>query len=250
MIYRLISAFWLLMLGAPFSVFASDLPTTIVKVKPSIVAIGTYNRLASPTSKLLGTGFIVGDGRLVATNAHVIRISMKQKQKEKLVVFVGQGTNVDMREATIEKIDDAHDIAVVKIAGAPIKPLSLSKQQVKEGELFAFTGYPIGAVLGLHPVTHRGIISSIPPSATPAANTKSLSIKQIKALKNLYNVYQLDATAYPGNSGSPLYDPKTGKVVAIINKVLIKSTKESALSDPSDITYAIPIKHLNSLLLK
>ncbi len=27
----------------------------------------------------------------------------------------------------------------------------------------------------------------------------------------------LDATAYPGNSGSPLYDPETGEVVGIIH---------------------------------
>jgi S1-C subfamily serine protease len=67
-------------------------------------------------------------------------------------------------------------------------------------------------------------------------------------LKNSYDIYQLDATAYPGNSGSPVYDPRTGEVVAIINKVLVKTTKEHMLSDPSAITYAIPIKYLNKLI--
>ena len=28
-----------------------------------------------------------------------------------------------------------------------------------------------------------------------------------------FRVFQLDATAYPGNSGSPVYDPMTGAVI-------------------------------------
>lgn len=246
---RLMHRCWLLILALSYPVASADLPDTIATVKPSIVAIGTYNRLASPTSRILGTGFIIDNGKLVATNAHVIPTSLSQQEKEKLVVFVGQGTKVEMRNASIEAIDNVHDLALIRISGSPLTPLSLSSQHVQEGQLVAFTGFPIGAVLGLHPVTHRGIVSSITPIATPAQSAKSLSIKQLKALKNLYNVYQLDATAYPGNSGSPVYDPKTGKVIAVINKVLVKSTKESLLSDPSAITYAIPIKYLKALVL-
>lgn len=246
---RRIHRCWLLILALSYPAISAELPDTIASVKPSIVAIGTYNRLASPTSRILGTGFVIESGKLVATNAHVIPPSWSQQTKEKLVVFVGQGTNVEMRSASVESVDKVHDLALIRISGTPLKPLSLSSQRVQEGQLVAFTGFPIGAVLGLHPVTHRGIISSITPIASPAKNTKSLSIKQLKALKNLYNVYQLDATAYPGNSGSPVYDPKTGKVIAVINKVLVKSTKESLLSDPSAITYAIPIKYLKALIL-
>ena len=54
-----------------------------------------------------------------------------------------------------------------------------------------------------------------------------------------FPIFQLDATAYPGQSGSPLYDGASGEVVGIINMVLVKSTKESALSQPSGISYAI-----------
>jgi S1-C subfamily serine protease len=61
-------------------------------------------------------------------------------------------------------------------------------------------------------------------------------------------VFQLDATAYPGNSGSPLFDPATGEVVGIVNMVFVKGTKEAALAQPSGITYAIPSQHLLELL--
>jgi S1-C subfamily serine protease len=61
-------------------------------------------------------------------------------------------------------------------------------------------------------------------------------------------VFQLDGTAYPGSSGSPVYDVATGEVIAIINSVLVKATKESALAQPSGITYAIPAHRLADLL--
>ena len=69
-------------------------------------------------------------------------------------------------------------------------------------------------------------------------------------LKKPELVYQLDATAYPGNSGSPVYTVEDGKVVGVINKVFVSQGKESALSAPSGISYAIPVKHVNALLKK
>jgi len=61
-------------------------------------------------------------------------------------------------------------------------------------------------------------------------------------------VYQLDATAYPGNSGSAMYHASTGEVVGIINKVFVQESKEAVISKPSGITYAIPVKYLHQLL--
>jgi S1-C subfamily serine protease len=61
-------------------------------------------------------------------------------------------------------------------------------------------------------------------------------------------VFQLDGTAYPGNSGSPVYHAETGAVIGIVNSVFVKGTKESALTQPSGITYAIPAQKLKDLL--
>ena len=49
-------------------------------------------------------------------------------------------------------------------------------------------------------------------------------------------------------AGSPLYDPDSGEVIGVINMVFVKGTKEAALSQPSGITYAIPIQVLKELL--
>lgn len=59
---------------------------------------------------------------------------------------------------------------------------------------------------------------------------------------------QLDIVSYPGNSGSPLYDPETGEVLGILNMVFVKGAKETALTNPSGISYAIPVSFLKTLL--
>ncbi len=71
-------------------------------------------------------------------------------------------------------------------------------------------------------------------------------IKQLR--KSPFMVFQLDGIAYPGSSGSPLYDPETGIVYGIVNMVLVKGKKESALTDPSGISYAISGNYIKSLM--
>ena len=109
--------------------------------------------------------------------------------------------------------------------------------------------YSIGAVLGLSPVTHRALIASITPVAIPSANAQQLDPRVIRRIQSgAFNVFQLDATAYPGNSGSPLYDIESGEVRGIINMVFVKGTKESALSQPTGISFAIPSRFLQALV--
>jgi S1-C subfamily serine protease len=70
----------------------------------------------------------------------------------------------------------------------------------------------------------------------------------IRLRDSAYIIFQLDATAYPGNSGSPLFDPVTAQVYGIINSVFIQGTREQAISRPSGITYAIPSIHILDLM--
>ena len=120
---------------------------------------------------------------------------------------------------------------------------------VREGSPIAFTGFPIGAVLGLFPVTHTGIVSSITPVARTADAARDLSAAQLRRMRDPFDVFQLDAIAYPGNSGSPVYHPDSGQVIGVVNSVYVKESKESALERPSGITYAIPVTWVSKLLL-
>ncbi|ARU56209.1 Do/DeqQ family periplasmic serine protease [Oleiphilus messinensis] len=233
--------------GIAFADPLYQLPDTIQKLKPSIVGVGSYNKLAAPRSVVKGTGFAIMTGQHILTNYHVIA-GTEAVQEESLVIFVGQGNHPEVRPVRTVAHDKARDLAVLEHSGAPIPPVTISDQEVlREGDTIAFTGYPIGAVLGLYPVTHRGIISSITPIAIPANTARGLSANRLKQLRKPYYIYQLDATAYPGNSGSPLYDPKTGLVHGILNKVFVKESKETVIQNPSGITYAIPLSSVQAL---
>ena len=50
----------------------SDRFTSVVaKVRPSIVAVGSYYFKDTPTVQYFGTGFAIDDGLTIVTNAHV-----------------------------------------------------------------------------------------------------------------------------------------------------------------------------------
>jgi serine protease Do len=224
------------------------LQDSIKKIKPSVVAIGVFSPLASPRVRLVGTGFVVADGNKIVTNYHVIAKAPDVKRNESYVVLSGQADNIQIHQITDTKTQAAYDLAVLTIeAKLPAATLA-DAEFINEGAEIAFTGFPITAVLGLYPATHRGIISAVTPIAIPADNSGQLQASALRQLRQPFMVYQLDATAYPGNSGSPLFDANTAQVIGIINKVYVKSTREAVLSDPSGITYAIPVRFLLPLL--
>ena len=228
---------------------ANSLSDTIEKIKPAVVAIGTFQKTRRPPSVFRGTGFVTADGLHVITNAHVLPEKIDADKRETIAVYAGNTSKMEIREATKVGEDRDHDLAVLKITGRPLPSLTLGKSQpVREGEIYAFTGFPIGMVLGLNPVTHRGIISAISPIAIPQLSAQLLEKNLVARLTAPYNVYQLDATAYPGNSGSPLYDPSSGQVIGIVNKVFVQESKETVIQKPSGISYAIPVSHIRDLL--
>lgn len=227
----------------------AGLPETLAKVKPSVVAVGTFQRTRSPAFRFLATGFVVGSGLTIATNAHALPPTLDTEHFEQLVIALplGDGKS-EVRPARRDAVDGEHDLAMLAIDGSPLPALALAvADAVPEGSEVAFTGFPIGGALGLTPVTHRGIVSALTPISIPQGNARRLDPKMVRSLADPFRVYQLDATAYPGNSGSPLYDIDSGEVVGIINMVFVKSTKENVISDPSGITYAIPVRYLRAL---
>lgn len=249
-LFRIVFGFVLLTSGLAVA-DNNTLSKTIKRIKPSIIAVATYLPTRRPRQRLLGTGFVVGNGQYVITNDHVIPKKMNTEKKERLVLYSGRGRNVQMIEVTELASDLTHDLSLLVMKNKILPAFKLGDTTtVEEGCDIAFTGFPITSVLGIFPVTHRGIVSSITPNVIPFSASSQLTPALIKILRDPYGVFQLDATAYPGNSGSPMYDPETGKVLGVINKVFIKESKETVLEKPSGITYAIPVKYVKALLKK
>ncbi len=227
----------------------AEFVSVVAKIKPSVVGIGIHTPTSRPQNILRGTGFVIGNGQYVVTNDHVLPTMLKESLLQKMAVFIGSGKDAKVREAEVIATSSLYDLAVLKISGPALPAMKLANDELyADGSFIAFTGFPIGGVLGLYPVTHRGIIASITPTVIPAVSAQQINLKMLKRMRNPYLVYQLDATAYPGNSGSAMYDMKTGDVVGIINKVFVQETKEAVISKPSGITYAIPVKYLRQVL--
>jgi S1-C subfamily serine protease len=236
------------------AVVSESLPDTIAKVRPSVVSVGTARPARRPLAKrppavFHGTGFVVGNGLQIITNDHVVPVDLDTDNNETIAIFTGRGKDTRVRAAMLVRSDPEHDLALLSIQGAPLPAMTLGEAgRVREGQNIAFTGFPIGMVLGLYPVSHRGIVSAITPTVIPAQNARTLTPAQLKRMRNPFLVYQLDATAYPGNSGSPVYEPGSGLVIGVVNSVFVKETKEAVLEKPSGITYAIPVEFVHRLL--
>lgn len=248
--------YWGRITFAIFSVFFSSitlshqletLVESIKQVKPSVVGIAIFAPIESTSPKILGTGFVVGNGKYIVTNYHVVSKELDPTIVENFVALSGAGPNSVIQKMEVVAIDPVHDIALLSIKKAlPAVKLAMDKL-IDEGTSVFFIGFPIGAVLGLYPATHQGIISAITPDINPARNADQLTIQMIGRLKKPFLIYQLDATAYPGNSGSPIFNHANNEVVGILNKVFVSQGKEAALTNPSGISYAIPIRELRKL---
>ncbi len=242
----------------------ADLVSVIAAAKPSVLPVGTFNATDSPRFGFRGTGFVVGDGSFVVTNFHVLPPAGETEGGPVIVVLVvpvtpagkpgdatgPSGQTGQLRRARVVGTDRSHDLALLKIEGTPLTPLQLDEPgAAREGQSITLMGFPIGGTLGFAAVSHRGIIASITAAALPAATARQLDPRALVRLREgNYEVLQLDATAYPGNSGGPVLDADSGRVVGIVNMVLVKAGRESALSNPTGISYAIPVRHLHDLL--
>lgn len=236
----------LLVLSLLLPASADELSRTIGLVKPSVVGIGSFQKTRSPALSFIGSGFVIEDGLTIVTAAHVVNELLRTDLGDAMGVLVRDGDSAQFRAATVTMIDKEHDLARLRVRGTPLPALKLGNSAaVQEGKSLAFMGFPLGMVLGLRQVTHRCTVSAITPVATPSSSSSKLDAKVLNQLqKSAYVVFQLDGTAYPGNSGSPLFDPDTGEVIGVVNMVFVKGVKETAISAPSGIAYAIPASFL------
>ncbi len=235
-----------LVLSSPAS---ADLADMVLNIKPGVVGVGTYNPTNNPRSSLQGTGFVVLDGRYVVSCAHIFSKSLDSEKNETHAVFIGHDRQMEVRTAQLIATDKARDLALLKISGNPLPALRLGdSSRAREGWQLYFTGYPIGSVLGLNPSTHRAGLAAIIPIFTPLQAASQINARTLRQAQDPYEVFELDAIAYPGNSGSPVWHPDTGEVLGVVNSVYVKGAKEAALTAPSGISYAIPAKYVKELL--
>ena len=227
----------------------ADVADTLLLVKPGVIGVGTFSPTGRPPANLQGTGFVVLDGHYIVSCAHIFSKPLDSEKKETHAVFIGRGRKITVRPAQLIATDKLHDLALLKIEGEPLPALKLGNSAIaREGWQLYFTGYPIGSVLGFNPSTYRAGLAAIIPIYTPVAAASQLTTRALKQAAAPFEVFELDAIAYPGNSGSPVWHPDTGEVLGVVNSVYVKGAKEAALSAPSGISYAIPVQYVHEML--
>ncbi len=219
----------------------------IKKTKTSVVAVGTYYFNDLPKASYLGTGFAIDGGQRLVTNYHVILPVIEKNKTHFLRIFHKNFPDTGIK-AVILAVDEFHDLAILGHESELLPALKLGDSSfVKEGYRVVFTGYPMGIVFGLNPSTHGGIVSSIAPLVRPSPSARIINGDLIRHLGEPYDIFQIDATALPGNSGSPVILRSSGEVIGVINMVFVKDKKEHVLSEPTGITYAIPSNFIKAL---
>lgn len=224
----------------------------IKKVRHSIVAIGFHPNPQQIT--IVGSGFAVSDDGKVLIAAHLYnQLNEEQRKNLKAFVTVEQKQN-DLERyqwipiKLINKSDADDDMALFQLEefkNTLLKKLELGDSETVEvGQGAYFIGFPYAAQLmnegfGVTLVVNKTIVSNIKRDGVNPEHKR--------------NWFILDAISNPGNSGCPLIDLKTNKVIGVMTitfrtKSQVQKYSDLDIREPMHICAAKPINLAKSLL--
>lgn len=240
-------------------------------IKPSIVAfvlkyIPVFDKGAPPPHfpVILGTGFVVREDGVIATNAHVVRAFQKAfrppdapKDEWPVRALMLRLTDHGVVEIPLEVLGvgmikafdggkhyygpkDGPDLAFVhvKVRGLPAVQID-STSVLEEGVEVATAGFPMGTdaltapgwLHQLTPTLQRGVCSAVLPFACPTPHG-----------------YSINVMSQGGASGSPVFSCETGKIIGVLygglTDVDVTLRAHEPFKVPTNITYVVPAHYL------
>ncbi|HXD31211.1 MAG TPA: tetratricopeptide repeat-containing serine protease family protein [Pyrinomonadaceae bacterium] len=191
-----------------------NLPELVRRVKPSVVAIATFDQKGEALST--GSGFFIRPEQVV-TNLHVLRGSYRAEIR----TLEGKGRVYAVKG--VLSIDDEGDLAIlsVDIPAERSRPLELSTLLPEDGERIFVIGNP----LRLEGSVSDGIVSAV------------------REVPSLGKIIQVTAPVSHGNSGSPLFNTK-GQVVGVITIRVINGENINLAIEASRINQLPPNKFM------
>ena len=191
---------------APASSTSKAVTEITDEARASIVAVTQIGRGGSQDA--LGTGFVISEDGLIATNLHVIG------RARRVQVRLSDGTTHEV--VSVHATDPNLDLAIVRIAKTGLKPLALGdSDKIKQGQAVVAIGHP----QGLEYSVVEGVVSAMRKVEDTTMIQIAIPIEQ-------------------GNSGGPLLD-RAGRVQGIM-------TLKSAVTE--NLGFAHPVNHLKSLI--
>jgi len=179
-----IAVFILMMLAAGSPVRAQDyLPELVKRIKPSAVAIETFDSRGATISR--GSGFFVSSDKII-TNRHVI------ERSSRVEVHLINGRKYPVKG--VLAVDGEGDLALlqVDIPKEFAVPLPIVKRVPQEGESVVVIGNPFG----LEGSVSNGIVSAV------------------REISGYGKIIQITAPISPGSSGSPVVN-MFGQVIGV-----------------------------------
>jgi tetratricopeptide (TPR) repeat protein len=193
---------------SPLPVRAQDiLPELVRRIKPSAVAIETYDARGEKLSR--GSGFFIDTDRVV-TNRHVIDGAAKAE------VHSSAGSIFPVKG--VLAVDAEGDIALLKVEPPPqnqIRPLALDRTSPQEGESVVVIGNPFG----LEGSVTNGIVSAV------------------RDIPTFGRIIQITAPISPGSSGSPVVNMQ-GQVIGVATL---------QITGGQSVNFAIPSERISQL---
>jgi S1-C subfamily serine protease len=160
-----------------------ELPDLVVRIKPSVVAVVTYDKGGRRVAR--GSGFCVAVNRII-TNRHVVEDAFR--------IEVHTTGGREYRVIKIASVDEDGDLALLETESlnAQVKPLTVANFSPREGEKVMVVGNP----LGLEGSVSDGIVSAF------------------RNVRGVGKLIQITAPISPGSSGSPVINV-SGEVVGV-----------------------------------
>ena len=173
----------LAVLSSTATASSQDLPELVRRIKPSAVAIETFDSRGEQLTR--GSGFFIDTDRVV-TNRHVIEGAHRAE------IHTSTGSVYAVKG--VIAVDAEGDLAVLRIDPPPasIRPLVLEKTSPQEGESVIVVGNP----LGLEGSVTNGIVSAV------------------RDIPTFGRIIQITAPISAGSSGSPVVNMQ-GQVIGI-----------------------------------
>jgi len=175
---------FLLILFLTSSLVAQEsLPDLVRRIKPSAVAIKTFNARGEKLAR--GSGFFIATNRVV-TNRHVIEGAYRAE------IHLSNGNTYPVKG--VLAVDGEGDIALlqVEVPASLVSPLMMVRTSPQEGEGIVVIGNPFG----FEGSVSNGIVSAV------------------RDIPNYGRIIQITAPISPGSSGSPVVN-MSGQLVGV-----------------------------------
>lgn len=223
-----------------------NLVKNIKDIKNSIVAITVKqgNQIS-----IIGSGFCVIDNSHILTAAHLIQnFNSEQMNSVGCMVVVSNDDKLSSyvwKDLELVESQNNNDAALFKLkdpTGTLLKPIETDfSNSVSEGLDVYYIGFPYAVNLlnegfGLTLITNKGIISSV---------------KYKAAAPSPLDWFIVDGISNPGNSGCPLIDLNTNKVIGIMSisfRIQSQVNPNLDIREPMHIAGAKPISLIKDMV--